>query len=69
MEESSQREEESSQIVENLIDKLLGDETQAFLSDYYLNTLFKNDTLFTKGLMGMILQMKLLTMILSISSD
>ena len=50
MEESSQREEESSQYVENLIDKLLGDETQAFLSDYYLNTLFKNDTLFTKGL-------------------
>ena len=50
MEESSQREEESSQVVENIVDKLLIDETQAFLSDYYLNTLFKNDTEFTKGL-------------------
>ena len=47
----SKVEEENSQMVDNsIIDKLLTDEIQAFLTDYYINTLFKEDTVFTKGL-------------------
>ena len=47
----SKVEEENSQMIENsIIDKLLTDEIQAFLTDYYINTLFKKDTEFTKGL-------------------
>ena len=46
----SQIEEDNSQVVENIIDKLLTEETQAFLYDYFKNTLFKKDTAFTQGL-------------------
>jgi hypothetical protein len=34
----------------DLIDKLIPDEYQAILTDYYINTLFKSDIEFTKGL-------------------
>ena len=50
MDSQSQIEEENSQITDNIIDKLLTEETQAFLLDYFKNTLFKNDTVFTHGL-------------------
>ena len=43
-------EEGNSQLVEDIIDKLLSDEVQAFLTDYFINTLFKKETAFTKGL-------------------
>lgn len=47
----SKMEEENSQMIENnIIDKLLTDEIQGLLIDYYENTLFKEDTAFTKGL-------------------
>ena len=47
----SKMEEENSQMIDNnIINKLLTDEIQAFLTDYYINTLFKEDTVFTKGL-------------------
>ena len=43
-------EEGNSQLVEDIIDKLLSDEVQAFLTDYFINTLFKKETAFTQGL-------------------
>ena len=46
-EEASQ---EQTQKNVDIIDKLLSEETQGFLIDYYTNTLFKEDTNFTKGL-------------------
>ena len=43
--------EENSQMLDNnIIDKLLTDETIGFLIDYFTNTLFKEDTIFTMGL-------------------
>jgi hypothetical protein len=42
--------QEQSQVNVDIIDKLLSEETQGFLIDYYTNTLFKEDTNFTKGL-------------------
>ena len=47
----SKIEDENSQMIDaNIIDKLLTEENQAFLTDYYINTLFKKDTVFTQGL-------------------
>ena len=46
-EEASQ---EQTQKNVDIIDKLLSEETQGFLIDYYTNTLFKEDTNFTNGL-------------------
>ena len=43
-------EEGNSQGVDNIIDILLSNEDQAFLSDYFINTLFKKETSLTKGL-------------------
>ena len=42
--------QEQSQVNVDIIDKLLSEETQGFLIDYYTNTLFKEDTNFTNGL-------------------
>ena len=36
--------QEQSQVNVDIIDKLLSEETQGFLIDYYTNTLFKEDT-------------------------
>ena len=47
-EEKSQEIEEITE--ENLIDKLITEDTQMRLYDYYINTLFKENTKFTEGL-------------------
>ena len=47
-EEQSQEIEKITEV--DLIDKLLTDDTQARLYDYFINTLFKENTKFTEGL-------------------
>ena len=49
IEENSRAPEEEAE-EESIIDKLLPEEIQMGLLDYYENTLFKKDTVFTKGL-------------------
>ena len=55
MESKEEAKEEGKSEVQNidmndLIDKLIPIEYQAILTDYYINTLFKPDIEFTKGL-------------------